>query len=95
MLRTEGWMDVQVLARQGWSRRAIAEQTGHSRNTVRKLLALGAAVPQFGDGLAEALPKDRAKGPTRVDLTATRSWGGGQVWREGAVKVVVGKGRRK
>lgn len=60
-----------------------------------KLLALGAAVPQFGDGLAEALPKDRAKGPTRVDLTATRSWGGGQVWREGAVKVVVGKGRRK
>lgn len=35
-------MDVQVLARQGWSRRAIAEQTGHSRNTVRKLLALGA-----------------------------------------------------
>lgn len=60
-----------------------------------KLLALGAAVPQFGDGLAEALPEDRGKGPTRVDLTATRSWGGGQVWREGGLRVVAKPARRR
>jgi transposase len=42
MLRREEWMDLQVLAKAGWSVRAIARQTGHSRHTVRKLLALGA-----------------------------------------------------
>jgi transposase len=35
----EAWMDVQVLAKAGWSARAIAQQTGYSRNTVKKLLA--------------------------------------------------------
>jgi transposase len=42
MLRREEWMELQVLAKAGWSVRAIARQTGHSRHTVRKLLALGA-----------------------------------------------------
>lgn len=31
-------MDVQVLARQGFSQRAIARQTGHGRNTIKRLL---------------------------------------------------------
>jgi transposase len=34
----EEWMDVHALARQGFSKRKIAELTGHSRNTVRRLL---------------------------------------------------------
>jgi transposase len=42
MLRMEEWMDLQILAKQGWSVREIARQTGRSRNTVKKLLALGA-----------------------------------------------------
>ena len=41
MLRVEGWMDVHVLAKAGWSHRAIAAQTGLSRNMVKKLLAMG------------------------------------------------------
>lgn len=42
MLRMEEWMDLQVLAKQGWSVREMARQTGMSRSTVTKLLALGA-----------------------------------------------------
>lgn len=38
MLRLEEWMDIQVLAKQGYSQRAIARQTGYGRNTVRRLL---------------------------------------------------------
>ena len=38
MLTTEVWMEIKVLHQQGHSIRAIAEQTGHSRNTVRKQL---------------------------------------------------------
>jgi len=45
-----------------------------------RLLALGSAVPQFGDGLAAALPTNRATGPYRIDLTATRPWHGLQTW---------------
>ena len=47
-----------------------------------RLLALGAAIPQFGDGLAAALPTNRAAGPFRIDLTATRPWGGAQIWTD-------------
>jgi transposase len=42
MLRMEAWMDLQVLAKKGWSVRAMARHTGTSRATVTKLLALGA-----------------------------------------------------
>ncbi|HEU5341325.1 AsmA family protein [Edaphobacter sp.] len=45
-----------------------------------RLLALAAAIPQFGDGLAAALPTNRATGPYRIDLTATRHWHGPQTW---------------
>jgi AsmA protein len=50
-----------------------------------KLLALGAALPQFGDGMEQALPKSRVTGPVKVDLTATRAWGGAQSWQEAPV----------
>jgi AsmA protein len=53
--------------------------------TASRLLALGAAVPQFGDGLAEVVPENRAAGPFRVDLVASRAWGGVQVWHEASV----------
>ena len=45
-----------------------------------RLMALAAALPQFGDGLAEVLPTNRAAGPYRIDLTATRPWRGPQTW---------------
>lgn len=38
MLTLEEWMDVKTLHQQGHSIRAITDLTGHSRNTVRKLL---------------------------------------------------------
>jgi hypothetical protein len=38
MLRTEEWMDIKMLKQQGHSIRKICELTGHSRNTVRKVL---------------------------------------------------------
>jgi hypothetical protein len=47
-----------------------------------RMLALGAAIPQFGDGLREVLPSNRADGPYRVDLTATRPWGRAQTWAD-------------
>ena len=50
--------------------------------SIPRLLALAAAAPQFGEGLAEVLPKSRAAAPTRLDLTAHRSWGGVQVWTD-------------
>ena len=48
-----------------------------------RLIALGHAIPQFGDGLAAALPTNRATGtPVRIDLTATRPWGAPQTWQD-------------
>lgn len=38
MLHTEQWMDIHLFQKQGLSIRAIAARTGHSRNTVRKML---------------------------------------------------------
>ena len=49
---------------------------------IPRLLALGASLPQFGDGLAEALPKNRGTGSTRLELAAHRSWGGPQLWTD-------------
>jgi AsmA family len=45
-----------------------------------RLHALAGALPQLGDGLAAVLPNNRAAGPFRVDLTATRAWGAPQIW---------------
>ncbi len=45
-----------------------------------RLLALAAALPPLGDGLAEALPNGPAASPYRIDLTATRAWHGPQLW---------------
>ena len=47
-----------------------------------RLLALGAAVPQFGDGLSAALPTNRGTGPVRLDLSARRDWRGRQLWSD-------------
>ncbi|WP_263383039.1 AsmA family protein [Granulicella arctica] len=46
-----------------------------------KLLALGAAVPQLGDGLSSVLPTVATSTPFRFDLTSTRNWGGAQFWQ--------------
>ncbi|HEY6375810.1 MAG TPA: AsmA family protein [Edaphobacter sp.] len=50
--------------------------------TTERLLELGTAFPQIGDGLAEALPTNRAAGPFRVDMVAKRAWGEAQVWAD-------------
>lgn len=50
--------------------------------SIARLHALAAALPQFGDGLAEVLPTNRAAGPFRIDLTATRIWGSPQTWTD-------------
>jgi AsmA family len=68
------------------------------------LHALGEAVPEFGDGMAEVLkqgsgastPEDAGVGvpaaapapPVHIDMTATRAWGGQQVWSDAAVHPV-------
>jgi AsmA protein len=60
-----------------------------------RLLALGDAVPQLGDGLRQLLqpttpaesstqPVKPATVPIHVDLTATRAWGGPQTWSQTA-----------
>ena len=46
----------------------------------KKLQALGAAIPQLGDGLADALQTLDAESPVRFDLTSTRVWGGPRIW---------------
>ncbi len=50
--------------------------------SIARLHALAAALPQFGDGLAEVLPTNRAASPFRIDLTATRTWGEPQTWTD-------------
>jgi hypothetical protein len=74
-----------------------------------RLLALGKALPQFGDGLEEALPERvapvasgpgvaAAKGvetPVRVDLVSTRAWSGEQVWTPAVQVAVPGKRKRR
>jgi AsmA protein len=54
--------------------------------SIARLHSLGAALPQFGDGLAEVLPTNRAAGPFRIDLTATRAWGATQTWTDNAAR---------
>ena len=61
------------------------------------LLQLAKALPQFGDGLAEALPEESDDGDlTRVDLTSWRPWNGGQVWSAAsAPRPASRRGRRR
>ena len=53
---------------------------------VPRLLALGATLPFFGDGLPGALPTvvpsagASSTNPTRLELFAERAWGASQVW---------------
>jgi len=62
MLRVEEWMDVHLLAKAGWSQREIAARTGYSRNTVKKLLALGASGVQERRYAARGSKLDPYKG---------------------------------
>jgi AsmA protein len=55
--------------------------------SIARLHALAAALPQFGDGLAEVLPTNRAAGPFRIDLTSTRAWGAAQTWTDNTVRL--------
>lgn len=61
--------------------------------TSSRLLALAAAVPELGDGLAKELPPNHAAVPFRVDLTAVRPWAGAQVWTQAAVHAPVHRSR--
>jgi len=51
-----------------------------------RLLEFAAALPQFGDGLEDALPPapdetdNKTETPIRVDLASTHPWGGAQTW---------------
>lgn len=45
-----------------------------------RLQALGAALPEFGDGLEKVLPASHAAVPVSVDWTAVHPWSGVQVW---------------
>jgi AsmA protein len=54
--------------------------------SVARLRALAAALPPLGDGLAEVLPTNRASGPFRIDLTATRAWGSPQTWTDNTAR---------
>jgi len=72
--------------------------TLHLTGTVipARLLELGTAVPQLGDGLQPALDEitgpasnpdakpasDANQAPIHIDLTATRAWGGPQTWSQ-------------
>lgn len=48
-----------------------------------RLLALGQALPPFGEGLVTVFPAGiTASTPTHIDLTATRSWSGPQTWTD-------------
>jgi AsmA protein len=52
-----------------------------------RLMGLAAALPQLGDGLAEVLPTNRAPGPFRIDLSATRPWGQPQIWTDNSLHI--------
>ncbi len=54
MIKPEEWMDIKDLHRQGLSQRQIAKQTGHSRNTIARILK-------------EAIPKPFSK-PARASI---------------------------
>jgi len=63
-----------------------------------RLLQLAKALPQFGDGLEEALPAvpegETVEVPIRVDLVSNRSWSGGQTWSAETSRPAKGKKAR-
>lgn len=54
--------------------------------TASRLQALGAAIPQLGDGLADVVPVNRPLVPFRVDLIANRQWKATQVWHDASIR---------
>lgn len=61
------------------------DKTGYSlhftgTSAPAKLHALGAALPQLGEGLAEILPPASSTALFRFDLLTANTWGGMQVW---------------
>src|SRR5699024_2835334 len=58
MLNLESTVEIRVMARQGYSIKAIARELGVSRNTVRKYLRANSAVPRY---------TSRAARPTKLD----------------------------
>jgi hypothetical protein len=59
-----------------------------------RLLALGAALPELGDGLVKVLPSNHADIPVPIDLTAVRPWAGVQVWTAASARPAVHPSRR-
>ena len=47
MLRVEAWMDIKSLRRDGHSIKAIVRLTGHSRNTVKRVLREAGPQPEM------------------------------------------------
>jgi len=85
---------------QAASLEAHADRVGytmHLSGTVlrTRLLDLAKALPQFGDGLEEALPPAPAEGaveaPIHVDLVSNRGWNGDQTWATSATRPVKSK----
>jgi hypothetical protein len=63
--------------------------------SLARLHALATALPPLGDGLDEVLPTNRAAGPFRVDLTATRIWGSPQTWVDNTTHPATPNARRR
>jgi len=80
---------------------ATIDRTGYSMHLSGSLMRsrleqLAAALPQFGDGIAEVLPEkataqadSKAELPIRVDLVSTHPWGGAQIWTAAAARPAV------
>ena len=50
-----------------------------------RLAALGATVPQFGDGLPQWVAGAESTGPVSIDISAHRAWGGEQTWTDNSI----------
>jgi hypothetical protein len=59
-----------------------------------RLLALGAAMPEFEDGLAKVLSAGHAAVPIPIDLTAVHPWAGVQVWTATSARPAIRHPRR-
>ena len=62
--------------------------------TLDRLQEMAQAVPQLGEGLLDALPRVHDPRLLRFILTATRQWGGTQVWHDNTAAPPV-RGRRR
>ena len=64
-----------------------------------RLIELAGAMPQFGDGLEDALPAAVAgpasEAPMRLDLLSSRTWSGRQTWGPAVAKPPKGKRTRR